>query len=65
MRRIIPADRLAQILNISVDEVFTIAREGTKQVPWSMTSTHGGFIHEDDLDTWKAAARHHVPADGD
>jgi hypothetical protein len=55
MRRIITADRLAKTLGISLDEVFQIAR--TRQVPWSMTGTYGGFIHEDDLDAWKAAVR--------
>ena len=55
MRRIIAADELAKALGISVDEVFQIAR--TRQVPWSMTGAYGGFIHEDELDIWKAEAR--------
>jgi hypothetical protein len=56
MRRIITADQLAKALGISLDEVFQIAR--TQQVPWSMTGSYGGFIHEDDLDIWKSAVRH-------
>src|SRR5947208_2791249 len=46
---------------ISAEEVFQIAR--TQQVPWSMTGTYGGFIHEDDLDIWKAAAGRNVQED--
>jgi len=60
---IITADQLARRLGISVDEVFQIAR--TQQVPWSMTSTHGGFVHEDDLDIWKVAVRRNVQEDRD
>ena len=60
---IITADQLAQRLGISVDEVFQIAR--TQQVPWSMTSTHGGVVHEDDLDIWKVAVRRNVQEDRD
>jgi hypothetical protein len=48
-------------LGISAEEVFQIAR--TQQVPWSMTGTYGGFIHEDDLDIWKAAAGRNVQED--
>src|SRR6266480_1436363 len=58
MRRIITAEQLAQRLGISAEEVFQIAR--TQQVPWSMTGTYGGFIHEDDLDIWKVAVRRNV-----
>jgi len=61
MRRIINAEQLAQRLGISAEEVFQIAR--TQQVPWSMTGTYGGFIHEDDLDIWKAAAGRNVQED--
>jgi hypothetical protein len=62
-RRIITADQLAKALGISLDEVFQIAR--TQQVPWSMTGSYGGFIHEDDLDIWKAAVRHGDQEDRD
>ena len=61
MRRIITAEQLAHRLGISAEEVFQIAR--TQQVPWSMTGTYGGFIHEDDLDIWKAAAGRNVQED--